>query len=546
MDEDEITSSSTIEDNGSTLYAGAFFPGAQHIHVSGGTFTSHVHQGPPSRELEPFRRLRRGDIDLRQTRWDGKLGTVSSGARNAAVRRRICSAVVDGKQSEVSVFLYEGDDAEQKWRDFLARHTNLWHPNIVQIFAISTMNGTYAAVAHDDLLPYSEFMASHRPSPIMTVLAYVCWSIDNANGWQYVADTLPRLRLTRADLTGWILRSTGRLCLEFTPSQDPELDRYPHASIHDKQLRSSPQFDLINFTDRSGGRAEACAVEYMTIYRFHDVCYWELAQWRMGIVLAAHSSVSIGAVVLDRGAGGGGVQVARLPDIPFSARGWEGDGVEEETMSDGWIRFEYPEIRDQGIVARASMKPWECDTIRQSWLAQANCIFDRLQVTSGHSNYILVEDIQFSIHLNPSTTENQEQPEHGYLFLFPAEHLSNNLRPKRLWFWSLQPHSEPLTDARAKQMGFPSVELRTEVSGCVWSADVYEGLRAFHAAKGLDAGSGEALYEISADRGDDEEGVPFCDEENSEEAHSWSWHIMSTMKLAMILVALLAYLFSFI
>jgi len=54
----------------------------------------------------------------------------------------------------------------------------------------------------------------------------------------------------------------------------------------------------------------------------------------------------------------------------------------------------------------------------------------------------------------------------------------------------------------AMRLGFPSVQLTTEIRGSFWDANVYAGLRQFHQAKGFDPDSRDvaqylAIYQLS-------------------------------------------------
>ncbi|KAJ7679565.1 hypothetical protein DFH06DRAFT_944835, partial [Mycena polygramma] len=54
-------------------------------------------------------------------------------------------------------------------------------------------------------------------------------------------------------------------------------------------------------------------------------------------------------------------------------------------------------------------------------------------------------------------------------------------------YWSLEPSgAHPLSREEAMELGFPTLQLRTEVEGFSWDSSVYAGLAKFHQAKGFD------------------------------------------------------------
>ncbi|KAJ7646130.1 hypothetical protein B0H17DRAFT_1215819 [Mycena rosella] len=102
----------------------------------------------------------------------------------------------------------------------------------------------------------------------------------------------------------------------------------------------------------------------------------------------------------------------------------------------------------------------------------------------------------------------------GYLFLCPLEDLqadspSRFRLPECPAYWSLdQSGAERLSIEEAEKLGFPSLELEVEVTGCSWDNSVYTGIRQFHRAKGFDSDSqdvarklGLPLFEISTEVG---------------------------------------------
>jgi hypothetical protein len=118
-----------------------------------------------------------------------------------------------------------------------------------------------------------------------------------------------------------------------------------------------------------------------------------------------------------------------------------------------------------------------------------------------------VDNIYFRIRI-PATP--QDGPS-GYLFLCPAKDFQTGPSSFR-WpdcpaYWSVDPAgAQRLSPDETARLGFPSIQLITEVREWSWDSSVYSGLRQFHQAKGFDADSqdiarhiGYPLYQLSTD-----------------------------------------------
>ncbi|KAJ7617849.1 hypothetical protein FB45DRAFT_215377 [Roridomyces roridus] len=156
-----------ISDSGSAGFAGAFFPQSRHLRVTGGTFMSHVHvhqdaQGQP----EEFKRIGRWEIDLQR----------EIVPRTTA--RRVFSAKIRSEDLPQAVILFEGAEAEAESREYISRHANFWHPNLLQIFGVSNFSGKHAVNAQDDLLPYTEYLDFHPVSTIRRVYLHALWASE--------------------------------------------------------------------------------------------------------------------------------------------------------------------------------------------------------------------------------------------------------------------------------------------------------------------------------------------------------------------------------
>ncbi|KAJ7732281.1 hypothetical protein B0H16DRAFT_1427137, partial [Mycena metata] len=142
-----------------------------------------------------------------------------------------------------------------------------------------------------------------------------------------------------------------------------------------------------------------------------------------------------------------------------------------------------------------------------AWLTQASHIFTRLQITSNLEQYALVNHVKFHITIG----NTREDTPSGYLFLCPTINFQTGPSSFR-WpdcpaYWSLDPSGgNRLSAEEATQLGFPSLQLNTQVHGYSWDASVYAGLRQFHQAKGFNPDSqdiarhlGYPLFQLSGD-----------------------------------------------
>ncbi|KAJ7315813.1 hypothetical protein DFH08DRAFT_1039626, partial [Mycena albidolilacea] len=142
-----------------------------------------------------------------------------------------------------------------------------------------------------------------------------------------------------------------------------------------------------------------------------------------------------------------------------------------------------------------------------SWLSQANHIFNLLEISTNFEDYAVLYSILFCVSTFPTRTN----PPKGFLFLCPPKDFEGGqssfkwpASPVLPAYWSLDPvGAEPINWEDAANLGFPSLQLSTKISGSAWDASVYAGVRQFHQAKGFDPDSqdiarhlGQPLYEV--------------------------------------------------
>ncbi|KAJ7143691.1 hypothetical protein C8R44DRAFT_845892 [Mycena epipterygia] len=468
----KFRSTSTINNSGSTPYAGAFFPNSQHIVVNGGVFTSHVTNYTSNADLpDDFRRIPLGDIDLRrEIRLSSPLGVVHHRPVRGSVRR-IYSGRIDGRNSDMTVALYQGQKAEKEWRRDLSRYSGLRHPNFLQIFAIAVSATIRGIIAHDDLIPYYEFVEQYQHSRLLNIYIVGRTETEFWDANQYFEETFQRSFLeTRR--TDWIRRSTGQLCLDLTPSDLPEMP------VIISQRRERSRLDTIVPLDHPN--SEAAVIHSLGPHQFHERMYHSIPP-----TLVAEAELDLGAVIYyPMGSQLEGIEIASMPyadtyALPCVTK------VQGEIIRDGWIRYNACDVYDTILDFPVALE--EPD----SWLCQANHIFHRLQITSNYEDYAPTKD-----------------PPPGYLFVSDRQSGPTSFRwPDRRAYWSLDPSgARSLTTAQATRLGFPSIYWARQVYIRSWDDSVYAAVRKFHEAKGFDPDSQDLvrhmdypLYRISDD-----------------------------------------------
>ncbi|KAJ6502734.1 hypothetical protein C8R47DRAFT_214392 [Mycena vitilis] len=109
-----------------------------------------------------------GDLDLqREIRLDKDTGVVHL-RRHA--QRHIYSAKLQGQT--VTVAMYRGDGAAEKWQKEIGKYMSLRHPNIMQLYGAASWGGMYATVFHGDLIPFEAFLNTYKDFPCLDVFIY--------------------------------------------------------------------------------------------------------------------------------------------------------------------------------------------------------------------------------------------------------------------------------------------------------------------------------------------------------------------------------------
>ncbi|KAJ7803167.1 hypothetical protein B0H13DRAFT_2494643 [Mycena leptocephala] len=486
-------------DTGSVPYAGAFFPSSQHLRIGGGVFTSNVTNNIQAVLTVPsnLRMIPVGDIDLRkEIRLDGESPVVMSRRRAQGCIRRLYTAKIEGRGPDMTVVQYQGDNAEDEWRRDISKVSCIRHPNFVQIYAAANSHGIHATIFHDDLVPLQHFLDLYCHSHFATV--YI-WAYCNTEFWDAINyfHLMFQTFLVEVDCTFFIRGSTGRLCVNLLPTykHDPFQFLNPLEGLQISWPESRTIFD--------GANPETIIISSLTLLEYHQTCALNLRRCRY-FLACPHAVVKAGAIFacsssaqLDESA-----EIAFLPSPVHYVGSWSIDrGVLGKTLVNGWTRYSACDV--SGLKLYSLTFFWYV----HQWLSQANHVFSRLRITSNYDGYAFVDRVDFRLEIL-TTSRN---PPDGYLFVCPQGDLQSQpgsfIWPDCPAYWSLDPAGvERLTAEKAGKLGFPAIELKTELYGHSWDASVYAGLRKFHQAKGFDPDSqdialhlDERLYRLSSE-----------------------------------------------
>ncbi|KAF7344095.1 hypothetical protein MVEN_01699200 [Mycena venus] len=488
----EFAFNSSTNIPGSRMSGSGMFSGSQGFTVTGGNLTNVTNNYTSAPTVPPdFPMISMGNIDLQ---FDHNIGVVHRYHERPCVRR-VHSAKIDGRKSDMTVAIYQGDGAKEEWRRDIEKYMSVRHPNIVQICGTATSHNIHATVFHGDLIPFKHFVNLGQHSPISTVYIYAYASAEFEVTQKYFSAAFQR-DLDDYACTFWIRRSTKRLCVDLHPGDETftRVDFSPAQGIHEV--------------------TQEAAIASLTLEQYHEICYWDLSRHRE-LLGSTPITVNLGAIIscssedqLDNS-----VEIAFLPDAEVRLGQWNTDGeVTSKIMEDGWTRF------DSGDLLETTIRLDFSCTTGEPWPSQANHIFSHLQLSSNLQDCVVVEDICFKLKIPAAATDAPS----GFLFMCPEEDFRTGLSSFR-WpdfpaYWSLDSKGvERLSMEEAKHLGFPFIQLSTEVSGMSWDASVYAGLHQFHQAKGFDPDSqdvarhlGHTLYQLSS-----EVDAPFAHVEDS-------------------------------
>ncbi|KAJ7664132.1 hypothetical protein B0H17DRAFT_1143791 [Mycena rosella] len=436
-----------------------WFSNAHNLNISGGRFVKHIHHAVPA-ETPDFRVIPVGDLDLRREI------RLNSATRVVDCRqgRRMHAARIYGSKSKMTVAIYEGDNAEENWREAVSQYSNFRHPNLVQLFGTARSPKIHAAVFHDELTPARQLVEEkYCDSSVSTVYFHHFLDV-----WHYMIEAHGS-GMSRESSTLWIRPSTRTLCVELTPDYEYNASGFAKPeTTHDFLLDASQVSKII---------------ASMSLQHYYSICEIEPSlsntYW---LRIPKHSAVTLGAVNCLSGPNyEDSIEVAFSPDFRAGDWGWN-DRDAGITLENHWTRL-YGDLNTATAAA---------------WLSQAKHIFKALKITSNLEEYAIATDLHYGLKLNRSA----DIVPAGYLFLcsleeFQSDEPNRYKHPDCAAYWSLDSSgAQRLGTEEAENLGFPSIESTMFVRIQAWDASVYEGLCQFHEGKGFDPCSQEIAREL--------------------------------------------------
>ncbi|KAJ6561625.1 hypothetical protein B0H19DRAFT_1068379 [Mycena capillaripes] len=218
------------------LLAAEMLSGSQHFTISGKTFINitknygasrRYNRGGMSRGPSGVRMIRLEDIDLlSQLNLHNDSGVVGRQQERRGVRR-VYSAKIVGRTTNMTMAIYQGDGAEEEWRQHIATY--------MSICGAANANKMHATIFHVDLILFCHFLDHDIHSSLLIVYAYaycitelrvrklspVIQSADTSQEIQVNFDSIFQQSLYDDHCTFWIRRSTGQLCMDLVPDDNP-------------------------------------------------------------------------------------------------------------------------------------------------------------------------------------------------------------------------------------------------------------------------------------------------------------------------------------
>ncbi|KAJ6505319.1 hypothetical protein C8R45DRAFT_547157 [Mycena sanguinolenta] len=284
------------------------------------------------------------------------------------------SARVKGRKSNMTVAMYQGENAEAEWQNDISSLSWIRHPGFVQLYGTARSSGIHATVLYDDLMPFEQFLEPYRRSHLSTVYAYAITDAEFGEAHEYIGEEHGAF-LFPNQCTSWIRGSTGRLCIELKPKGIPQ------PSIPLSRFSKPDNTNSLLKTD-----SEAAAIAALSMSEYHALCFRRYISQTRRIPCAAQATVNLGAIIRYSNS----VENAMLPQPGGVVMpGWHAVGLVGEVMENSWTRFPAGDLSGITIHSFATLHHWK------AWLSQANHIFSRLRIRSEHEDYMLVDSIEW-------------------------------------------------------------------------------------------------------------------------------------------------------
>ncbi|KAJ7229717.1 hypothetical protein C8J57DRAFT_190936 [Mycena rebaudengoi] len=303
-----------------------------------------------------------------------------------------------------------------------------------------------------------------------------------------------------------VYRSNSRMCFDMSPrigggmyyKQDEESNPLPRVQMYPLDVTDS------------------MVISFLTLQHYHEIV--SCSQRSDTSSIGVHPAVSIpelGALITGIPRSGelleDPIQVAAVSNRTAKLSGWHGNmrSGQSMLMPNGWTRYQMSEVMTIGSAINSAVD-YPC---AYPWVTQANHIFSRLgNSKKSGKDFALLREVMYGLDLEGGTRASR-RPQNAYIFLCPEKELRRQdgtgfRYPPCPAYWSFDPTGvEKLSEEKARNLGFPTINLRMHIWAYTWSKGVYEGIRKFQQGKGFDSDSqdvavqlGVPLYELSVQR----------------------------------------------
>ncbi|KAF7331347.1 hypothetical protein MKEN_00012400 [Mycena kentingensis (nom. inval.)] len=476
----------------------SFFANSTNVAISGGTFTSHVHQLSRYEPPPHFRSIPLGDIELHS-----ELVTTIRGHEiyQSAGRPKMYAARLRGR--EMTAAFYSGTTGAKEWAEEMKVARAVRHPNLLQLFGVFVEEGLdlRAAVYHGSVVSLLDLWREFRSTPLSRVELLHHWSTQFWDASKSIGEALGK-PVSDVDFSVFFRQSNGRLCLQVNPTiTSPHVPRY-HPTYFSRLFsttESGRSFAGADFWDMY----QACLKSrpdspgaWTWSHRWKPPTWGDVpfATWIAALYLESFCLVANTRV---EPSSSHSIQKAHWTYLdPISERCFSSREVER--LSTGWARYRSADVPDpfDSPNHRISLElacGWNTEIL---WASQATNLHHRLRADRRRrERYALVENIHVDVGFLPNAASESLN---AYCFLAPA---STVFQPDNLIasvaYWSMDPTgNERLSTADARRLGLPELSISAYIQGTKYPDAFYDEIDAFHRAKGFDPDSADVARHL--------------------------------------------------
>ncbi|KAF7328500.1 hypothetical protein MVEN_02537000 [Mycena venus] len=238
------------------------------------------------------------------------------------------------------------------------------------------------------------------------------------------------------ECTFWIRHSTGRLCVDPSPSEI-------YAILDEDSAEIEVPETIVSM---SAPDMEAMVIRSLTLEGYHNICWLNLSELHRFTTVSLSTIVNIGAVISNQHKGH--IEIASCLDATARVHRWGFKGGAGGITAEGWTRLKSGDVLNSTIQITGSDQK---GAMALTWLCQSNHIFSRLRITSNLEAYVLVEEVDFELKISATTEDSPE----GFLFLCPVTdfRMAQSLFrwPDCPAYWSLDPMGAERLSTEAHQ-----------------------------------------------------------------------------------------------